>query len=135
MNLVDVMDQIGDRLKAIEGLQVFPYPAGQVTPPAAVLSYPERIVFDATYGRGMDRINGLPLVVIGGKPTTIDARNALGALTAGSGERSIKAWLEAGQYTAFDEIRLSEWEFDVIDLAATPFMAALATIDIAGQGA
>ncbi|GIH07497.1 hypothetical protein Rhe02_55640 [Rhizocola hellebori] len=135
MDLASVMDELAVRLRSISGLQVFEWPVSPVTPPAALLTYPDSIDFDETYGRGMDRMRALPLVVIGGKPTTIDARNMLSALTAGSGERSIKAVLESGTYTAFDEIRVAKWEFDVIEIAANPYMAAIAMLDIGGQGA
>lgn len=135
MDIAAIMDELAFRLKTIEGLQIFAYPASPITPPAALLSYPESIKFDETYGRGTDLITGLPLVIIGGKPTTIDARNALGALTAGGGARSVKSVLESGSYTTFDELRVTTWEFDVIQVASIDYIAAIGMLDIAGQGA
>lgn len=134
MDIKLVMNEIAARLATINGLQVFSYPASPVSPPAALLSYPASIDFDETYGRGMDRIRDLPLLIIEGRPTLIDTRDRIAAYTAGSGVRSVKAVLESGTYTTFDEIRVASAEFDVVSIAAVDYLAAIFALDIAGQG-
>lgn len=66
MNLGDVMDQVGDRLDTLVGLRVHRYPPDSVTPPAAVVTYPEEYMYDDTYARGMDRMT-VPVIVLVGK--------------------------------------------------------------------
>ena len=133
MNLADVMDEVAAKLDTIAGLRCFAYPADAVQPPAAIVSYPETITFDETYGRGMDRLT-LPVVVVVGKPTDRSSRDALAAYCHGSGARSVKAVVEAGTYTAFDTVRVTSIEFDVVVIAGTDYLAALFDLDVAGAG-
>jgi hypothetical protein len=133
VDLADVMQEVADRLDAIEGLRVHPSPPGKVTPPAAVVSYPETYTFDETYGRGMDRLS-LPLVVVVGRPVDRSTRDALAAYCKGSGAASVKAVLESGTYSAFDVLRVESIDFDVVSIGGTEYMAALFTLDIAGSG-
>lgn len=133
MNLADVMDEIATQLDTITGLRVFAYPPGTVTPPAAVVAYPTAYAFDATYGRGMDRIS-LPVVVLVGRPTDRPTRDLMGAYVDGAGASSIKAVLEAGTYTAFDSLRVTGVELDTYEQGAVTYLAAIFDIDIAGSG-
>lgn len=133
MIIGDVMDQVGDQLDTITGLRVFRYPPGSVTPPAAVVSYPDNLEYDATYGRGMDRLT-LPVVLVVGKASDRATRDAITQYAAGAGAKSIKAVLEVGVYTAFDTLRVKDAEFDVISIGGTDYMAAVFTIDISGSG-
>ncbi|HZO69208.1 MAG TPA: hypothetical protein VFB74_29815 [Kribbellaceae bacterium] len=133
MDLAAVMDAVSARLDTITGLRCFAYPPPTLSPPAAVVSYPEALVFDATYGRGMDRMS-LPVVVVVGKPSDRTARNALAAYCAGSGASSVKAVLESGTYSAFHTVRVEDIEFDVVTISGVDYMAALFTLDIAGSG-
>lgn len=134
MNLNDVMDQIGVQLDTISGLRVYDYPADHVTPPAAIVAYPDEVVFDETYGRGMDRIT-LPVVVIIGRQSDRSARDRLTLYASGSGASSIKATVEGGTYTAMDTVRVIRAEFDVVSVAGVEYVGALFDLDIAGQGA
>lgn len=133
MNLSNVMDAIATRLDVITGLRVYAYPDGNVQPPAAVVAMPEAITFDDTYGRGADRMT-LPVVLLvsGSVPRT--ARDALGAYCDGSGAKSVKACLEGGGYTAFDSVRVTGIDFDVYEVGAVGYPAAIFTLDIYGHG-
>lgn len=133
MNLADVMDAIADRVDTIGGLRVHNHPPGKVTPPAAVVAYPETYTYDATYGRGMDRLT-LPLVLVVGKATDRSARDELGAYVDGAGARSVKTVLEGGTYTAFHTVRVTGVDFDVVTIGGTDYLAALFDLDIAGSG-
>ena len=137
MDLAAVMDAVADRLATITTLRVHEQPPGRIAPPGtggvAIVSYPEDIRFDQTYGRGMDRMT-LPVVLVVGKVSDRAARTALAAFAKGSGATSVKAVLESGTYTAFHEVTVTSVEFDVVTIAATDYMAALFSLDIAGQG-
>lgn len=134
MNLSAVMDEVAAQLDTIDGLRAYEWPPDTVTPPAAIVDYPDLYEYDATYGRGMDRLTLLVWVIVG-RPAARATRDLLGAYMDGSGARSIKAVIEAGSYTAFDEARVMSVEVDPVDIAGTVYMAARFNVDIAGKGA
>jgi hypothetical protein len=133
MNLAAVMQAVADRLTTISGLRCFAYPEAQLSPPGAVVLYPESIRFDEAYQRGMDRMR-LPVLVVVGKVSDRSARDQLAAYCDGSGAASVKQVLESGTYTAFDVVTVVDVEFDVATLAGTDYLAANFTLDIAGKG-
>jgi len=133
MELGVVMDQVAARLDLIEGLRCEAHPTGMVNPPGAVVLYPEDYEYDGTYQRGMDRMR-LPVLLVVGRVVDRSTRDQLTAYAKGSGPRSVKAVLESGTYTAFDEVTVKGAEFDVVTIAQTDYMSALFTLDIVGQG-
>jgi hypothetical protein len=133
MDIETVMQAVADRLDTIVGLRIRPYPAGSVTPPAAIVSFPERIDYDQTYQRGCDRVT-LPVVLVVGKAADRAAWKSVTSYAAGSGSKSIKSVLESGVYTAFDVVRVPRVEFDTVTIGATEYFAALFTLDIVGHG-
>jgi len=134
MNLADVMQAVADRLDTITGLRCFGYPADKITPPAAVVTYPESYDYDSTYNRGMDRME-LPVVVLVGKTSDRATRANLARYADGSGAASVKAIVESGTYTAFDTVRVVRVVFDVVTIAGSAYLAATFTLDITGSGA
>jgi hypothetical protein len=134
MIVEDVMDEVADQLDTIAGLRVFAFPPDSLTPPAAIVSYPDEIVYDATYGRGMDRLT-LPVVVVVGRLSDRATKGLLTDYTDGAGGGSIKAVVEAGTYTAFDTVRVTRAEFDAIRIGSTDYLAGMFDLDVAGQGA
>lgn len=133
MDLAGVMDELGAALEDISGLRVFPWWADRITPPAAIVEFPEELTFDGTHGRGSDRMT-VPLVVAVAKNDARTARNALAAYCNGSGAASVKAVLEAATYTACDSVRVQSCEFGVVTVAAVEYLAATFSIDVIGQG-
>jgi hypothetical protein len=128
------MDQVSTQLDTITGLRCFAYPPDSITPPAAIVAYPEELLFDATYDRGADTMT-LPLIVAVGKVHDRNTRNLVDAYCAGSGASSIKAVVEAGTYTAFDTVRVTRAEFDVVTIGSGDYLAAVFDLDIIGNGA
>lgn len=133
MDLNNVVDELVTRLQTITALRVHAEPPGTVSPPAAVISWPE-VSYDGTYGRGMDALT-LPLVLVVGKASDRIARKTVNAYVNGSGARSIKAVLEAGTYTSFDVIRVASARFEVDSIGGIEFLAAVFSLEITGQGA
>jgi hypothetical protein len=114
MNLAAVMQAISARLGTISGLRCFAYPEATLTPPGAMVLYPETIAFDETYGRGMDRMK-LPLLVVVGKVSDRSARDQMGAYCDGSGaSRSSRCWNPAPTPT-FDTVVRGDVKFDVVN--------------------
>lgn len=139
MDLAAVMDELGDRLATISGLRVHRWPPDNISPPAAIVSYPDSYEFDATFSRGTDRVE-IPVVVVVGKVSERAARARLSGYIAGSGPRAVKQVLErAGgppqPYTAIDSLRVTRVDFDVVTIAGTDYLAATFTVDIAAKGA
>ncbi len=137
MHLANVMQQIADRLATIAGLRAFGYPPGSVTPPAAIVSYPDHIKYGETYVRGMDRMT-LSVVVMVGRPTDRSTRDLVAVYCDGAGAKSIKAVVEsgvaAGAFPAFDEVTVTGVEFDVVTMSSIDYLAAMFELDIAGKG-
>lgn len=134
MNLGEVMQEIADRLDTIDGLHVYAYPPGSVTPPAAVVGFPDSLTFDVTGRRGKDRMS-LPVVVVVGRPTDRSTRDRLAQYCDGSGAASVKAAVEAGTPASFGSVRVVDAEFDVVTIGGQDYAAALFTLDIGGAGA
>lgn len=134
MNLANVMDEIAGRLATITGLRVFAYPPADVAPPAAIVSYPEKITFDRTYGRGADVMKGVPIVVLVGKATDRTARDRIGAYADGAGAQSIRALLGAAGWVSCHDVAVVDVDFDVHTVAAVDYLAAIFTCDITGKG-
>jgi hypothetical protein len=105
-----------------------------VTPPAAIVSYPEKVDFDETYGRGMDRIPDWPVVVVVGKATDRTARTRIYQYAAATGSNSLKTVLQAHTWAACDVLTVTSVEFDVVTIGAIDYIAALFHLDITGQG-
>ncbi len=133
MNLAAVMQAVSDRLATISGLRCFGYPEASLSPPGAVVLYPEKLAYDEAYVRGMDRIT-LPVLLVVGKVSDRSARDQLAAYCNGSGAQSVKQVLETGPYSAFDVVTVVDVTFDVATLAGTDYLAAIFTLDIAGHG-
>jgi hypothetical protein len=135
MDVAAVMDQVAAQLDTIAGLRVFAYPPDSLTPPAAVVSYPDEGIFDESYGRGMDRLT-LPVVLVIGRVSDRASRTELAAYCNGSGARSVKAVVEAGAaYTAFHSVRVISFEVEAVTIGGADHIAATFDLDIAGSGA
>lgn len=131
MNLHSVMTELGTALTGI-GLRVH-VPGQNVSVPAAIVALPDEITYDATYGRGSDRMV-IPVVVLAGLVSDRTAVKALAAYADGSGAKSVKAALDGGTYTACDSVTVAQATFDTYSIAGTEYLAALFDVDITGSG-
>jgi hypothetical protein len=134
VNLAGVMDDLGTALESIPGLRVFPYWADRVSPPAAVVAWPDPLTYDTTMVRGGDQAE-IPVVVLAGKVDSRTARDSIAAYADGSGESSVKAAIESHEPTAYDSARVNRVEFGISTVAGADYLAATFFIDIIGTGA
>jgi hypothetical protein len=138
MVLGDIMDEMARKLRLAPSLagRTYAYPPASVKAPAAIVTYPEDYTFDATYGRGMDRMTGEVVVVVG-RPHERQSRDLLTKYVNGSGPESVKALLDGGQgsYDSCDSVRVSGIEFDVVVIGGVEYLGAVFAVDIAGRGA
>ena len=135
MDVQAIADELGEALKAIAGLTVPEWGVQRVSPPFALIPLPDAVTYDLTYGRGGDRIEDWPLLVLIDRPARPESRRAIAEYAAGSGPSSVKQAIEDHTYTACDPPRVTSCEFDVVSYAGTDYLAAMFHLDISGKGA
>jgi len=136
MNLADVMDDLGAACATIEGLRVFPYWADRISPPAAIVGWPDPLTYDVAMRRGGDQAE-MQLWVVAGRVDARSARDTLARYCDGSGPHSIKQAIDGynATATAYDSARVMRVEFSNIIVAAIEYISALFYIDVIGKGA
>ena len=127
-----VMDELGAALEAIDGLRVFPYLADRVTPPAAVVAWPD-VTYDVVLRRNGDQMT-FPVYVMVARSDARSLRDTLAPYLAGSGDQSVKAALEGGTYTACDLARVRTARIEPVVIADTPYLAAVFDVEVTGTG-
>jgi hypothetical protein len=135
VDLYAVSEELRTALGTIAGLRTPPWGVEAVQAPAALVTLPERVDFDETYGRGKDRYPDLEVVILVGAPEQRASIKALAAYVAGSGAKSVKAVLEAYAWTTCDSVRVVFADFPRATYAGTPYLAAAFHLDIIGRGA
>lgn len=138
MNIADVMDELAVRLRVAPSLagRTYEYPPATLVPPAAIVSYPTEGTFDATYGRGVDTMSGVVLVVAG-RPTDRTTRDVITRYVDGAGPESVKALLDGDDddYASCDGVRVAGWDIDVYTIGGIDYLTAVFSLDIVGPGA
>lgn len=131
MIISDVMEELGDALRTISGLQVFAYPGDSPTPPAAVVRFPEDIDYDGTFGNGMERIT-LLIDVITAPVLAASAPSIMSPYVTSSGPASVKAALEG--YSGYSDliVRAESATFDQYLIGDIQYLTAVFTVDVVG---
>lgn len=129
------MTQIAARLETMDGMRKFE--VGQtLLPPCAIVSYPDEIDPHGTYHRGVSTM-GLQVMLVLGPPNARQTRTAAAQFVndTPTGLVSIlEDGVDAGAYTAFDELTVTLITFAEVEIKDVPYMAVLADLTIAGQG-
>ena len=137
MDVAAVMEELAAKLRAAPSLagRTYAWPVGAVTPPAAIVVYPSEGTPDATYGRGVDTMTGV-VVVVAGLPTERQTRDRLAKYLNGSGPESVIALLDGDSdtYASCDGVRVSRWETDVWQFGENPYLVAIFQLAIEGPG-
>lgn len=133
MRLADVMDDIAAALQTIHGLRVYPFIVDKVNVPAAVVTWPDSIVYDAAMGRGGDRMT-LPVLVLVSRADQRSARDLLAAYLDGAGPRSVKAAVEGHTATSYDSARVMTATPGGATSGGQDYLGAVFDIDIIGKG-
>jgi hypothetical protein len=129
----EVMAGIGNRLRTLEGLRVFDYPADNLSPPMAVVAFPEGDVEYDAQGHA-DRAEFVVFVVVG-RVSERSGYAALAAYMSGSGTSSVKAAIEAdptlggaadGGTTRVTSSRIES----VVTSAGVEYLAASFSVDV-----
>jgi len=134
MRLDDVMDEAAAVLSQITGLRVFAHPPEDLDAPAGYLSYPLRVDFDETYGRGSDQFTDLPMVLVADRVTVRSARDRVAAWAHGDGPQSVKARMEEHVWVSCDDLTVTSCEFGVETIAGAQYLAAMFKATVVGPG-
>lgn len=134
MNLNDVMDEVGQAMESITGLRVFPFPGASITPPAGYVSYPQSVDYDETYGRGVDQITDLSIVLLAGDVYTKQARDLVAEWASGNGPKSVKKAIESWPWSSCDDVTITSCEFDGETISGVLYLAANFKATITGPG-
>lgn len=128
-----VMDELGVTLDQIPDLRPFPYYADKVTPPAAIVGWPEELTFDTGMRRGSDAAL-FPVVVVVGRSDARTSRDRLAKYAAGSGAQSVKSAIEAHTGRAWSSARVTKAEFGIVSIAGVQYLSVTFDVDIAMRG-
>lgn len=132
MDPAAVRAEIATALRTIAGLSVYEHDAaGKV--PAAIVSLPERIDYNATYARGLTAMDDVQVIILCGKPGRHAEKAALGyAKDTGTG--AVVAVLQGYAWTAFDWITVEYAEFLSVTMGANEYLAVVFHAKLAGRG-
>lgn len=135
MRLGEVMAELAQALGRLPGVTVYPYAAARITPPAAIVNFPESIQYDATMARGADRMT-FPILLVSSSITAENALLTIEKFVDGSdlATHGVKTILENTHYTAMDSVRVMSVEFGAIEIAGTSFLGATFQVDVIGSG-
>jgi hypothetical protein len=135
VDLYAIMGEVAAAVNSITGLRVANWGDRSVSPPAALVTLPDRIEFDQTYRRGSDVMTDLCVVIIVGQGVHRTGLRQLAAYCAGSGSKSIKQAVEAAAYSAASMVTVTRCEFRPLDFAGTAYdIAATFYLTVVGPG-
>lgn len=132
MDVDAVIVELAEQLRTIDGLEVFDEIPGKLAKtPAAIVAWPESIIFDAGGRRSTDTLM-IPIVVCLTRNVPRVGRRELGGFASGRGARSVKTVLEGGVYATIRGIIVGDGLFDVVSFGATEYIAVVFTANVKG---
>ena len=132
MNLVDVGQELAAQLGTILDGRATVYPPDRISAPAGFVFDPDT-TYDQTYERGMDTVL-MSLTVLVARQPLETAWKQLAAYVSGSGDKSVKACIEAGTYTSFDSVTVTGSQIGDTTAAGGDYKAAVFDLQIVGSG-
>src|SRR5690606_23155074 len=115
------------------GLAAFGYWPDRITPPAALVAWPDPYTYNATYQRGASSAE-INVVVLVGRPNSRAAQEALADYAAGSGERSVRAAIESHTTTAWHDATVTTFTGGTVQVNGVDYLAGTFAVQIFGQG-
>lgn len=132
MDPVAVRAEIAVALRTIAGLSVYEHDAaGKI--PAAIVSLPDRIDYNATYARGLTGMTDVQVVILCGRPGRHAEKLALGFARDTAG--SVVPVLQGYAWTAVDWMTVEYAEFLTVTMAKVDYLAVVFHANLAGKGA
>jgi hypothetical protein len=128
-----LMDSLGQALETVPTLRVFPYYVDSVSPPAAIVGWPDTYDYDKTMGRGADALT-FPVVVVVGRADARSTRDRLSQFADGTGVYSIKAAVDGYDSSVYDSARVTKAEFGTVSIAGTHYLAVTFDVELYAPG-
>ena len=129
-DMAGVMDAIATAITdaGVTG-RVYAYPAGAVSPPCAVVGYPETIDFDMSFVRGADEAT-FPVYFIVGKVVERAARDKLSTIVAGAA--GIKGALEKEPFLdgSAQTLRVTDMKVQTVTISAIDYLSAKFSVEV-----
>lgn len=129
LDLPATLDALGVRLATIAGLRVYDYVPDAVAAPAAVVGYPDEIIYDETMARGTDStiITVTVLVTSGSGRAT---RDALAPYQSGVGASSVKAAIDGTLGGIVKDARVARSETRGTTVGGIDYDAAVFSVEV-----
>lgn len=128
IDLSATMDAIAAAITAA-GLaeRSYPYPAGDITPPCAVVGYPKSIDIGITFGRGGDSAE-IPLWIVAGQVSDESTRDALSAAISGASD--VQTALEGDLGGVVSALRVTGCTPETVSFAGVTYMSARFDLEV-----
>jgi hypothetical protein len=132
--LAAVMNEMAVVLAEITKLRVTGWPPATISGRSGYISYPGRIAFDQTYGRGEDIYEDVPIVLCVPDPTDRGTRDRIAPWCDSDGAQSVKAVFEARSWQTCGDVMVSQAEFDVETIAGVDYLCVIFRATVSGPG-
>lgn len=133
MDLTAVMAEVAVAGRQVSGLAVYEWQEpGRF--PAGVVGYPERVVPNGAYGRGVVMLEDLPFLLHVGKSHLRTATKLLTDYLKDTGGKSVVTALQNYAYTTVDHVTVTHVDFDTYTLKGGDYLTATFHLNLAGKG-
>ena len=133
MNAETVAQQLSDRLAGILNGRSTPYAPDTISPPAGYV-FGSETEYHQSYQSGLTRAQLSITVAVARAPLDV-AWKLLAGFISDTGATSVKAWLESGEYTAFDTLIVARSRVGDVSIGDNTYKAAQFDLVITGSGA
>jgi hypothetical protein len=134
MDLTAVMAEVAVAGRTVSGLACYEWEEpGRF--PAGVVGFPERVIPNSTYGRGVVLLEDLPFLLHVGKAHLRSASKLLTDYLKDTGPKSVVAALQNYAYTTVDHVTVTYVDFETYTLKGGDYLTATFHLNLAGRGA
>jgi hypothetical protein len=128
MDLGQIMQAVADELVSASVVaNAYGYPAKSITPPCAIVGYPEEIEFDMTFQDGSHKLD-LPVWIFVGTVHDRSARDRMSDLI--SGVSGVKEALDGTLTAAVQTCRVVDCRIEMITIAGVDYLSAKFSLEI-----
>lgn len=135
MDIDAVMDEVAGKLEVAPSLngRTYAWPVSPVQPNSAIVAYPPRGKYDVTYGRGVDTMSGV-VVIICGQVKDRQTRAQVAKYLNTSSPECIKTLVDGDGYESCDAVSVTDWEMDTYTIGSVDHLVIVFELAIEGPG-
>lgn len=128
-----MMAEVAVAARTVSGLAVYEWEQpGRF--PAAVVSLPDRVVPNGTYGRGVVMLEDVVVLLFVGKTHLRTSTKLLTDYLKDTGPKSVVAALQGYTYTTADHVTVDHVDFETYTLKGGDYLTAQFHLNIAAKG-